>query len=146
MQPRKTFSFTYIFASFFGAAMIAGAFSYYNYKFSQYKFIDFSKVNFYTKKDIFKPYDDNYVLMFYSSKKSNANKLISKLNTQHKIIAIDILQKRPISTNQIIYVSSGINTIIKLIQKFNIYSLPSVLEITKYKDLKYKQNSSLFVF
>ena len=44
--------FSLIFASFFGAAMIAGAFAYSNWRFSEYKFIDFSKLIFYTKKDI----------------------------------------------------------------------------------------------
>ena len=41
---------TYIFGSFFGAAMIATAFAYSNYRFSQYKFVDFAKLVFYEKK------------------------------------------------------------------------------------------------
>ena len=46
---------TYIFGSFFGAAMIAVAFAYSNYRFSQYKFVDFAKLVFYEKSEIFTP-------------------------------------------------------------------------------------------
>ena len=40
---KSLFSVTTVFASFFGAALIAAAFAYFNYKFSEYKFIDFGK-------------------------------------------------------------------------------------------------------
>jgi len=54
-KGRKLFSLNYLFASFFGALMIAGAFAYFNYRFSQYKFIDFGRWIYYQKSDIFIP-------------------------------------------------------------------------------------------
>ena len=47
------FSVGTLLASFFGAAMIAAAFAYFNYKFSEYKFINFSEWVFYEEKTIF---------------------------------------------------------------------------------------------
>ncbi|MDA7848242.1 hypothetical protein N8972_02005, partial [Sulfurospirillum sp.] len=52
--------FSLVFASFFGAAMIAAAFAYSNYRYSEYKFLDFEKSIFYTKQDIFSPKHDTY--------------------------------------------------------------------------------------
>jgi len=52
---RSLFSFSYVFASFFGAAMIAAAFAYFNYKYSQYKFINFKEMILYTKSQLFVP-------------------------------------------------------------------------------------------
>ena len=62
------FSVGMLLASFFGAAMIAAAFAYFNYKFSEYKFIDFSEWVFYEDQALFIPTRERYLVLFYSSK------------------------------------------------------------------------------
>ena len=68
---------TYRFGSFFGATMIAAAFAYSNYRFSQYKFVDFAKLVFYEKSEIFTPKEPKYTLLIFSS---NQSKLDETLN------------------------------------------------------------------
>ena len=57
-----------VFASFIGAALVAGVFSYNNYRFSRYKFVDFSVLTFYEKSEVFVPEDDKFLLVVFSSK------------------------------------------------------------------------------
>jgi len=140
-RGRKIFSLNYLFASFFGALMIAGAYAYFNYKFAEFKFINFDKWIFYEKKDIFKPRQDSYVVIIFSSHKDNPEKIIKKIKNKTKILAIDIYQKRFKNTKQVIYLTSGINTLIAFIQRFNIYTVPSAFFIKRVNKNRYKQNS-----
>ena len=142
-KGRSLFSLNYVFASFFGAAMVAGAFFYYNYEFSRYKFFDFNKSVFYQKNDLFKPEQDQYIVLIYSSNKTNAIKLIKNLKTKKKILAIDLYQKRFNKEDSIIHMTSGMNTLLQVVQKFNIYSVPSAFSITKFRDGVYKQDSKI---
>jgi len=142
-KGRSLFSLNYVFASFFGAAMVAGAFFYYNYEFSRYKFFDFNKSVFYQKNDLFKPEQDQYIVLIYSSNKTNAIKLIKNLKTKKKILAIDLYQKRFNKEDSIIHITSGMNTVLEVIQKFNIYKVPSAFAITKFRDGIYKQDSKI---
>ncbi|WP_069638076.1 hypothetical protein [Campylobacter pinnipediorum] len=135
------FPLTYVFASFFGAAMIAGVFAYNNYRFSQYKFIDFSELLFYEQGDIFVPKNDEYMLVVYSSNQSNFEKFENNLNI--KTIAIDIMQKKRENKSNISYISSDINTILKLLNTFNIASIPSSVKIVHQKNQIYKQDSKI---
>ncbi|OPA74960.1 hypothetical protein BFG05_06855 [Campylobacter pinnipediorum subsp. pinnipediorum] len=135
------FPLTYVFASFFGAAMIAGVFAYNNYRFSQYKFIDFSELIFYEQGDIFVPKNDEYMLVIYSSNQSNFEKFENNLNI--KTIAIDIMQKKRENKSNISYISSDINTILKLLNTFNITSIPSSVKIVHQKNQIYKQDSKI---
>ncbi|AQW80531.1 hypothetical protein CPIN17260_0176 [Campylobacter pinnipediorum subsp. pinnipediorum] len=135
------FPLTYVFASFFGAAMIAGVFAYNNYRFSQYKFIDFSELIFYEQGDIFVPKNDEYMLVVYSSNQSNFEKFENNLNI--KTIAIDIMQKKRENKSNISYISSDINTILKLLNTFNITSIPSSVKIVHQKNQIYKQDSKI---
>ncbi|AQW85396.1 hypothetical protein BB381_04955 [Campylobacter pinnipediorum subsp. caledonicus] len=135
------FPLTYVFASFFGAAMIAGVFAYNNYRFSQYKFIDFSELLFYEQGDIFVPKNDEYMLVVYSSNQSNFEKFENNLNI--KTIAIDIMQKKRENKSNISYISSDINTILKLLNTFNITSIPSSVKIVHQKNQIYKQDSKI---
>jgi len=144
-KGRKIFSLNYLFASFFGALMIAGAFAYYNYKFSQFKFFNFKENPLYTKKDIFVPKNKKYMVLIYSSNMNNKNKLLQKIKTEEKILAIDLYQQRFKEENSTIYLTAGINTLIKIIQKFNIYEVPVVFEIKKFNNVLYKQNSKMTI-
>jgi hypothetical protein len=137
------FSLTYILSSFFGAAMIAGAFAYYNYEFSKYKFFDFTETVFYKKSDLFTPLNKKYTVIVYSSNMQNIKDLKNKIKDDNKILAIDLYQHRFKEEDSIIYITSGMNTLLKLVQKFNIYEVPCVFEIVKYNDKKYKQNTKI---
>jgi hypothetical protein len=137
------FSLGTILASFFGAAMIAAAFAYFNYKFSEYKFIDFNEWVFYSQKEIFTPTADRYIVIFFSSKSPNTVELIKESKSSYPIIAIDYYQQRLSSNENVIFLRSGTNTMLKLIQRFNIYKSPSLFIIKKSKEKLYKQDSMI---
>jgi len=142
-KGRRVFSLNYLFASFFGALMIAGAFAYYNYKFSEFKFFNFKENILYKKSDLFTPTDEIYTVLIYSSNMSDKDKLLRKLKTDHKILAIDLYQQRFKEENSTIFLTAGMNTLLKIIQKFNIYNVPVVFEIKKFNNVLYKQNSKI---
>ncbi len=144
MQKRKLSAFTYIFASFFGAAMIALAFAYYNYTFSKYKFFDFNRHLFYQKKDIFHPQEAIYTVVIYSSNMQDIHQIIKKIKTPHPILAIDLYQKRFNKEDSMIPITTGMNTLLKFIQQFNIYSVPSFFDIKQIKKGLYQQNSTIY--
>jgi len=123
--------------------MIAGAFAYYNYKFSQFKFFNFKENQLFTKKDIFLPHDTVYTVLIYSSNMNHREDLIHKIKTKNKILAIDLYQQRFKEENSTIYLTAGINTLLKIVQKFNIYDVPVVFEIKKFNNVLYKQNSKM---
>lgn len=135
------FSVGTLLASFFGAGMIAIAFAYFNYKFQEYKFIDFNKWLLYEKGKIFVPSEEKYLVVFYSSKKSGTVENLNRLRPKYKILAIDYYQQDFKSNEHVTYVRSGTDTILKIIQRFNIYKTPSVFIIKKFKEGLYKQDS-----
>jgi len=139
----KAFSLNYLFASFFGAAMIAGAFAYYNYKFSEYKFFDFKQHTFYTTNDIFVPNAEVYTVLIYSSNMQDVKKLATKLKKENPILAIDLYQKRFKQEDSIISISTGMNTLLKFVQRFNIYDVPCAFEIKQVKNELYKQDTMI---
>lgn len=137
---------TYIFGSFIGAAMIAVVFAYSNYRFSKYKFVDFSKVILYQKSDIFEPKASEYLLLLYSSNQNSPSELLTQLDTNLPVIAVDIMQKRAESNASVSFVSSDINTILKLINTLNITQLPSSVELVQNSGQIYKQDSAINKF
>ena len=124
--------------------MVAAFFFYYNYKFSEYKFVDFNKIILYTKTDIFEPKNDEYYLLIFSSRMSDLNELLKKIPKDYPVLAVDIYQQRKNYPN-VIYTTAGINTIIKLIQYLNIYEVPVVVKIKRYHKKLYKQDGPLEV-
>lgn len=139
----RFFSVTTLLASFFGAAMIAGAFAYFNYKFSEYKFIDFSEWVFYEESDIFQPNAERYLVIFFSSKLSGSAQKIAAAETPYPVIAIDYYQQSFPSTERVRFLRGGTNTLLRFIQRFNIYSVPTVFVIEKSKEMLYKQDSMI---
>ena len=135
------FSVGTLLASFFGAGMIAIAFAYFNYKFQEYKFIDFNQWLVYEKGKIFTPDEERYLVIFYSSKKSGTVENINRLRPKYKILAMDYYQQDFSSNEHVTYVRSGTNTILSIVQRFNIYKTPSVFIIKKVKEGLYKQDS-----
>ncbi|WP_331775177.1 hypothetical protein [Sulfurospirillum sp. 1612] len=140
---RNLFSLNYIFASFFGAALIAAAFAYFNYRFSEYKFIDFNQWTFYEKSDIFVPKHDKYIVVVYSSNMQNIDKILTKINKTYPIIAVDLYQHRRGQSHEVSYITSGMNSLLKFIQRFNIYEVPSLFLIKKSHGSLYKQDSQI---
>ena len=137
------FSVATVLSSFFGAAMIAGAFAYFNYKFSEYKFIDFKEWIFYEKSDIFTPSSDKYIVVFYSSKNKKTVELLQKTNLELPIIAIDYYNEIEKNTQAVTFLRSGTKNSLSFIHRFNIYHSPSIFFIKKIKDSLYKQDSMI---
>ena len=140
---KSLFSLSTLLASFFGAAMIAAAFAYFNYKFSEYKFIDFSKWIFYEKKDIFKPNAKKYVVVFYSSKEKGTMQQLANTKLNLPILAIDYYNQVQKNSKNTTFLRSGTKTSLSFIQRFNIYESPSIFFIKKQKDSLYKQDSMI---
>jgi len=140
---KSLFSLSTLLASFFGAAMIAGAFAYFNYKFSEYKFINFKDWTFYEKSDIFIPKEDKYIIVFYSSRDKDTVKKLSNIEFKFPILAIDYYNKSVKNSKRTIFLRSGTSTSLKFIQRFNIYESPSIFFIKKTKDTLYKQDSMI---
>ena len=123
--------------------MIAAAFAYFNYKFSEYKFIDFKKWVFYEKTDLFTPTEKKYIVVFYSSKEPNTMQRLANIDLNIPIIAIDYYNKVRENSQHTIFLRSGTNTSLQFIQRFNIYNSPSIFFIKRYKDSLYKQDSMI---
>ncbi len=140
---KSLFSLSTLLASFFGAAMIAGAFAYFNYKFSEYKFIDFKDFAYYEKSDVFKPNKEKYIVVFYSSKEKGTMQKLANLDLHLPILAIDYYNRIRKNSTHTTFLRSGTNTSLKFIQRFNIYNSPSIFFIKKVKDSLYKQDSMI---
>ncbi|MEA3374457.1 MAG: hypothetical protein U9Q62_12300 [Campylobacterota bacterium] len=137
------FSVSTVLASFFGAAMIAGAFAYFNYKFSEYKFINFSEWVFYQESDLFVPDQERYLIIFYSSKIEGTAEKIAQADAAYPVLAIDYYQQSATSTENTTFLRAGTNTNLQFIQRFNIYKSPSIFLIKKSKETLYKQDSMI---
>ena len=142
-KGKSLFSLSTLLASFFGAAMIAASFAYFNYKFSEYKFIDFNKWTFYEKSDIFQPKEEKYVIVFYSSREKGTMDLLAKTDLHLPILAIDYYNEVRPNTKTTTFLRSGTKTSLAFIQRFNIYESPSIFFIKRTKDTLYKQDSMI---
>jgi hypothetical protein len=142
-RGKSLFSLSTLLASFFGAALIAGAFAYFNFKFSEYKFIDFKEWVFYEKDDIFIPKEDKYIVVFYSSKASATQEKLANTDLNIPIIAIDYYNEVRENTKTTTFLRSGTKNSLNFIQRFNIYESPSIFFIKKTKDTLYKQDSMI---
>ena len=123
--------------------MIAAAFAYFNYKFSEYKFIDFKEWTFYEKSDVFVPSADKYIVVFYSSKEKDTMDQLAKINLNLPILAIDYYNKIRENTPNTTFLRSGTKSSLSFIQRFNIYESPSIFFIKKSKETLYKQDSMI---
>ncbi|MDQ7046061.1 MAG: hypothetical protein Q9M32_09130 [Sulfurimonas sp.] len=123
--------------------MIASAFAYFNFKFSEYKFIDFKDWSFYEKSAIFKADADKYIVVFYSSKEKGTMDKLAKINLNLPILAIDYYNQVRKNSEHTTFLRSGTNNSLRFIQRFNIYEAPSIFFIKKSKDTLYKQDSMI---
>lgn len=142
----RPLSASLVLGSFFGALMVAVAFAYYNYTFAQYKFIDFSEFILYEQSDLFTPKHEIYNLIFYNSKNDllATIKAAKGFDTTHPILAIDFGQNKFANDANITYVTAPTNTLLAVIQRFNIYKVPvSFLIKRDSKESLYKQHSMI---
>jgi len=145
VRQRSSFSVTLVFASFFGAAMIGIAFAYFNFKFSEYKFINFNEWILYEKKALFKPSQPKYTLLIYNSKIKMPKDFLDLKRQEYPILALDFAQNKFPNENNVTFLTAPTNTLLKVIQRFNIYKVPSVLIIKQSKESLYKQDSMITV-
>ena len=123
--------------------MIAIAFAYFNYKFSEYKFIDFKEWVFYEKSDIFTPKADKYIVVFYSSREAKTMDKLANINLNLPILAIDYYNQVRPNSEKTTFLRSGTKNSLAFIQRFNIYESPSIFFIKKSKETLYKQDSMI---
>ena len=123
--------------------MIAVSFAYFNYKFSEYKFIDFKEWTFYEKSDLFTPKEDKYIVVFYSSRGKDTMQLLADINLTLPILAIDYYNKVRLNSKNTRFLRSGTKNSLAFIQRFNIYESPSIFFIKRMKDTLYKQDSMI---
>ncbi len=142
-RGKNLLSVSTLLASFFGAALIAAAFAYFNFKFSEYKFIDFGEWTFYEKSDVFTPKEQRYIVVFYSSREPNTQDQLANIDLGIPIIAIDYYNEVRKNTNTTTFLRSGTKNSLNFIQRFNIYESPSIFFIKKTKDTLYKQDSMI---
>jgi hypothetical protein len=142
-KGKSLFSLSTLLASFFGAAMIAIAFAYFNYKFSEYKFINFKEWTFYEKSDLFTPKEDKYIVVFYSSREHGTMNLLADIDLNLPILAIDYYNKVRENSKTTTFLRGGTKNSLAFIQRFNIYESPSIFFIKKQKDSLYKQDSMI---
>jgi len=142
-RGKSLLSLSTLLASFFGATMIALAFAYFNYKFSEYKFIDFKEWIFYEKSDIFIPKADKYIVVFYSSREKGTMNKLANTNLNIPILAIDYYNKVRPNSKTTTFLRSGTKNSLSFIQRFNIYESPSIFFIKKHKESLYKQDSMI---
>jgi len=123
--------------------MIALAFAYFNYKFSEYKFIDFKEWVFYEKSDIFKPTASKYIVVFYSSKEKGTMDRLANIDLNLPVLAIDYYNQVRPNSEKTTFLRSGTKNSLAFIQRFNIYESPSIFFIKKHKETLYKQDSMI---
>ncbi|WOE69695.1 hypothetical protein [Hydrogenimonas thermophila] len=126
--------------------MIAIAFAYFNYKYSQYKFINFKETILYTKSQIFVPKKERYIVVIYSSHMGSIEKNLANLKQKNSLLVIDLYQQRRESTPNVIYATAGTNTLLKIIHRFHIREVPSYFMIKKQNENGlYKQDSQIYL-
>lgn len=136
----------YLLSSFFGAAMIAATYAYFNYKFSKFHFIDFEQQLYYTANDVFVPQDEKYTVIVYSSKKDDPVQLVRRVKVHDRFLALDLAGGRPVSDGEMIFITSGINTLLPFINRFNIFTVPVVFDIERVNGGNYKQATKIESF
>lgn len=123
--------------------MIAAAFAYFNYKFSEYKFINFNEWTFYEKKEVFTPSAEKYIVIFYSSKEKGTMDKLAKIDLNLPVLAIDYYNNVRQNSETTTFLRAGTKTSLSFIQRFNIYESPSIFFIKQHKETLYKQDSMI---
>lgn len=132
---------------FFATLFMAAAFFYFQYTYTKLKVIDFSELVFYGKESIFSPKETEYIVLFYNSKVSNFVDVAKTIPNDEgwTILAIDFYQnKNQTPSDNIVPLSAGMNTLLKLSKIFRIDKVPSYLRIKQKSATKYTQDSRIY--
>ncbi len=134
---------------FFAVLFLAASFFYFQWTYSKFKFIDFKDYVLYGRDYIFSPLDDKYIVVFYNSKSSNVFDVTKNIPNESnlKILAIDFYQNidNDIKGN-VVPLSSGMNTLLRLSNNFRVVSLPVYFLIEKKSSFKFIQISKIIKF
>lgn len=134
---------------FFATLFMAAAFFYFQYTYTKFKVVDFSKCVFYGKEFIFTPTDEQYIVLLYNSKVSSFKDLAKQVRGEFGsegavILAIDYYQNTALSgENGVIALSAGMDTLLKFSAIFKIENVPSAFKIKKKSISKYAQDSKI---
>lgn len=134
---------------FFAVLFLAAVFFYFQWTYSKFKFIDFNDYVFYGRDYIFSPLDDKYIVVFYNSKLDNVFDITRNIpnSSNLKILAIDFYQNidNDIKGN-VVPLSSGMDTLLRLSNNFRVVSLPVYFLIEKKSSFKFIQISKIIKF
>ncbi|WP_249321666.1 MULTISPECIES: hypothetical protein [unclassified Campylobacter] len=89
------------------------------------------------------PKNSKFLLVVFSSNMNNLDKILEISNKNLPIVAVDLFQKRFEPKENITYITSDINTILKLMNLLNITTLPSSVEMIHQDEKIYKQDSKI---
>lgn len=134
---------------FFATLFMAVAFFYFQYAYTKFKVVDFSKCVFYGKEFIFTPTDEQYIVLLYNSKVSKFADLAKEARREFGdegavILAIDYYQNTALSgENGVIALSAGMDTLLKFSAIFKIENIPSAFKIKKKSISQYAQDSKI---
>lgn len=96
----------------------------------------------YEKTAIFKPTAKRYTVLFYNSNIQKASEIL-KGTQEYPVLAIDYAQNKFPNKGNFTYLTATTNTLLNIIQRFNIYKIPSVFIIEQSKVTLYKQDSMI---
>ncbi len=132
---------------FFATLFMAAAFFYFQYTYSKLKVIDFSEFVFYGEDFIFTPKEAEYIVLLYNSKVSRFDQVAKAIPSESGdiILAIDFYQnKNQTPSGNILPVSAGMNTLLRLSKYFRIDKIPAYFRIKQKSGVKYTQDSKIY--
>lgn len=94
------------------------------------------------------PTSDSYTLYFYNSHIKEQQEFIKgmEIPAQKPVLAIDVYQYHGESTqDHLLFVSAGIDTILKYVNRFKIMELPALVDIEREGIYLYYQSSRVQV-
>jgi len=122
--------------------MVAATYAYFHWTYSRFNTIDFSQWVFYDNTGVFQPEKEHYTVLVYSSRQEKLEPLLAKFATEDLVLAIDLSQQRSPS-ERVRNLTSGINTLLPLINRFHITRTPVVFSIEREHGSLYLQRSRL---
>lgn len=132
---------------FFATLFMAAAFFYFQYTYTKLKVIDFSEFVFYGSDFVFSPKESEYIVLLYNSKVSGFAQIAKAVPNESglTILAIDFYQnKNQTPSENVVPLSAGINTLLKLSRIFRVDKIPAYFRIKQKKATKYAQDSKIY--
>jgi hypothetical protein len=73
------------------------------------------------------------------------NTILGKITKNNPILAIDMFQQKRGKEGDVLFIATGMNTLLKVVQRFNVYEVPSAFRIKRFKNSNFKQDSLIEV-